>query len=402
MALAGYRTGGVYSQTAGLRNILRYYGTTAPHTREPYTEAMLFGIAGGLGVSYWTWEFKGREPLATIFFRNLNEKDGRFFDRCCERINAPITVHETGSKARAEAALREAIGAGRPPLAWLDLASTPYLFLPTELTKWFGHEAVICGLDDERGIAEIDDRAPMPLEIDLAALAASRAAIGSAKNRLITVEPPSVDPDLGAEIAEGIRDCVESMVRPPISNLGLPGLKKWADMVRHPRDRKGWRAVFPRGAALYEALVSTYTGIVTAGTGGDAMRGLYADFLEEAARATGRTVYREAAGSFRVAAALWTQFAQSLLPDASPLLRRTRSLINENRRLLEEVGQAAMPGIANNVRKLQELRAEIVGSFPLDEAEVHALFEDMAEQLLALHAVESAAIEVLERAGSGT
>ncbi len=46
MALAGHRTGGTYAPTAGLRNILRLCGTTAPHTRQPYTEAMLFTIAG--------------------------------------------------------------------------------------------------------------------------------------------------------------------------------------------------------------------------------------------------------------------------------------------------------------------------------------------------------------------
>jgi hypothetical protein len=35
-----------------LRNVLEYQGVVAPHTGEPFTDAMLFGIGGGVGVEY--------------------------------------------------------------------------------------------------------------------------------------------------------------------------------------------------------------------------------------------------------------------------------------------------------------------------------------------------------------
>ncbi|MDZ7727537.1 MAG: hypothetical protein U5Q44_04695 [Dehalococcoidia bacterium] len=50
-------------------------------------------------------------------------------------------------------------------------------------------------------------------------------------------------------------------------------------------DRKGvGGATFPPGPGLFEALLSMYMGIVTGGTGGDGLRGLYADFLDEGGR----------------------------------------------------------------------------------------------------------------------
>ncbi len=48
--------GGQHPHTAALKNILAYYGVKAPHTGEPFTEAMLLGI-GGLGAGYILWEF---------------------------------------------------------------------------------------------------------------------------------------------------------------------------------------------------------------------------------------------------------------------------------------------------------------------------------------------------------
>lgn len=396
MALAGYRTGGVSEQSAGIRNILAFYGTTAPHTKEPYTEPMLFGIGGGCGVSYWTWEFKGREPLATIFFRNLNEKDGSFVGRLCARINAPLEVLETGSRAKALKSLSEALERGRPPLAALDMATMPYLFQPPELIKWFGHEAVICGLDKSESIGEIDDRAPVPWQVPLETLAASRAAITSFKNRLQVIEPPTEYPDLPAAIEAGVRDCVTSFTDPPIGNLGLPGLEKWAKLVTNKRDKKGWPNVFPRGLALFEALVSTYNGIVTAGTGGDALRGFYASFLREAGSVTGIAAYNQAADAFDVSGKQWAKLAESLLPSSAPTLRKTRSLLNTNRRLFEQEGQPVMPGMANNVRQIRELR-ESVGAegFPLTQEQVDALLGELHDRLMAIHEVESNAVEIL-------
>ena len=47
--LEALRVGGRHAEIAALANLLAEQGTLAPHTRRPYTEAMLLGIGGGIG-----------------------------------------------------------------------------------------------------------------------------------------------------------------------------------------------------------------------------------------------------------------------------------------------------------------------------------------------------------------
>jgi hypothetical protein len=66
MAVEGYRQfGGVHSQTAALRNVLDFMGATAPHDDKPFSEALLFGIMGGIGAAYFTFEW--REGPSNLF-----------------------------------------------------------------------------------------------------------------------------------------------------------------------------------------------------------------------------------------------------------------------------------------------------------------------------------------------
>ena len=49
---------GRYWDTASIRNALDYHGVKAPHTAEPYTEAMLLGISGGITFGYFTFHLQ--------------------------------------------------------------------------------------------------------------------------------------------------------------------------------------------------------------------------------------------------------------------------------------------------------------------------------------------------------
>jgi len=63
LILENYNQFGSTERNSGaIRNILEYQGVIAPHTGEPFTEAMLMGIGGGLGAEYATWAFKGLNP----------------------------------------------------------------------------------------------------------------------------------------------------------------------------------------------------------------------------------------------------------------------------------------------------------------------------------------------------
>lgn len=60
--------GGVHPETAALANVLAANQIVAPHTGRPFSEAMLFGISGGLGMGYMPGTSSpSAAPRATTF-----------------------------------------------------------------------------------------------------------------------------------------------------------------------------------------------------------------------------------------------------------------------------------------------------------------------------------------------
>ena len=70
---------GRYWDTAAIRNALDYQGVKAPHTGEPYSEAMLLGISGGVTFGYFTFHYQGYDPQVNLLTRNTFDPMGRHF-----------------------------------------------------------------------------------------------------------------------------------------------------------------------------------------------------------------------------------------------------------------------------------------------------------------------------------
>jgi len=63
--------GGKHPETATMKNTLAALGVKAPHTGKPFTEKMLLGIGGGLGMGYILWEFKKHDSAILVMaFQN--------------------------------------------------------------------------------------------------------------------------------------------------------------------------------------------------------------------------------------------------------------------------------------------------------------------------------------------
>ena len=67
------------------------------------------------------------------------------------------------------------------------------------------------------------------------------------------------------------------------TSFALPAIRKWARLMTDVKNKKGWPTVFSGGRGLYGTLRTVYEGIEHIGTGGGGLRGMYADFLDEAA-----------------------------------------------------------------------------------------------------------------------
>src|SRR5690606_15578618 len=144
MVLDGYRfLGGVHTETSALRNMLAFDGVTAPHTGEPFSEAMLLGIGGGIGGGYWVFEFEGIPPAMALGARHeWQHSPGLFIPRICDRIGVTATVRETAGRKGAETQLRDALAAGKPAAVAVDMASVPHTMLPEHLVKYMYHLVV--------------------------------------------------------------------------------------------------------------------------------------------------------------------------------------------------------------------------------------------------------------------
>src|SRR2546423_298181 len=58
--------GGQHRLSTLAAHLLRQAGHVAPHTGEPFSEAMVAGLAGGIGFMYAVFEYTGWPPMMTI------------------------------------------------------------------------------------------------------------------------------------------------------------------------------------------------------------------------------------------------------------------------------------------------------------------------------------------------
>jgi hypothetical protein len=109
-------------------------------------------------------------------------------------------------------------------------------------------------------------------------------------------------------------------------NFGFAAYQRLADMLVNTHNKQSWERFFAPGMRMYHALAGSvgqpgaYSWVQTWGAASGAERGLYADFLDEAAAILKKPALSEPAEGFRESYSLWFEFAEALLPDDIPLL----------------------------------------------------------------------------------
>jgi hypothetical protein len=281
LAISGFtHAGGRQIEVAGLRKVLAHIGVLAPHTGQPFGEALLFGIGGGVGLGYFVYE-SGDYTALYIATRITTEESARpgFVLNICERLGVGATLQHSSSAPAAEKKLHQALAAGRPSIIWVDPRKLPFYGTPSAY-----HTAVVYGLDAAGGQALLADRCEPPIVMAAAELAEARQGEGAPKFRALLIEPPGQPPDLALGVRAGIADCCAQMrvgFGPAnfASNFGLKSLEKWAGLLTSGKDKRGWPAFFPAGGRLFAALASASDQILKRGAGGSAFGELYAVFV---------------------------------------------------------------------------------------------------------------------------
>jgi len=398
IALEGFRPFIARQSEAGaLRAVLDYLGVRGPDG-EPLSEAMLFGIGGGVGMSYFVFEYKAAMlktlTLGTRITTIEESSRPQFLQTVCERLGIPAQTAHPSTPAAADKALADALGRGLPAIAWMDLSGVPYAFPQTAdysthvVTRISEEEIVVAGRS-RRGLA-----------LSREAFSEARRSMGTPNARLMVVDRPAKLGPLAPAVRLGIRDSVRQMVSGVDigrfrGNFGLQAMQKWADLLTNEREAKGWPRFFPRGRDLLAALLGVHAQIELRGKGGGAFRALYADFLEEAGGVLKKPALKETANLYRRSARAWSALAQAALPANQTGLAALRQLVREREDALQKDGPQGLELAHSLLPKERTLRKKLEASFPLDSSATSDLLADLSRRVRAIHDLEQTAVIAL-------
>lgn len=393
--------GGRHVESAVIKNLLAHAGVRNPVTREPFSEALCFGIAGGIGAGYSfcpSVPRNGTGSGVTIIGRHIAyATSAAWYTGCFERLGIKTSITETGGPGKAYQNLVAELEAGKPTVVWCSRARLPFLGDPMECHDLWMHSFIVHAVDETKGIAYGSDRASTAVSLNLEDLAAARNGICSHKNRTMTCNPPDeISPaKLQSAVVEGIRVGMSELLGGKMKTFSLPGLETWARMITNNSNKDGWLNVFSDGL-MYNALRDVFDSIETNGTGGGLFRLLYAEFLDEAAELLNKSALAEFAKWYRNLGKDWTALADECLPDKVKPFKQTKALLRKNCKLLEEKGAKAAKQIEDNRVQLRQIEEEMKLAFPMEEVELRALLENLRERILALHAAETATATKLQ------
>jgi hypothetical protein len=381
--------GGFHPYVAPVRNILANTHVVNPKTQNPFSEAMLLGIGGGLGAGYIVFEFKAHgSAIMVLGFINRWNYGVDYINNMLTRLGAVGSIAEFSGRKKAEQTLVETL-AKQPVVAWVDKASLPHWQLPDSLKGYGVHLVGVYGAKD--GIVTLDDTAQQPYTLSSEDFASARERISSNKHRLLSITLPK-EIDLSKAIRLGIADHIEHLSRDSES-FSLPVYPKWAKMLTDKKNKKGWHTLFATRNGLFDALASTYEGVMWDASEGAGLRHLYADFLLESAQLLDKPELEVPMRAYREAGNAWQDFARVALPAthfqrAIELLDLRYGLLKQNK--LDEAK-------AINA-EWQALRITNNAQFPLNDGEIESIFKAMASQLERIYGLEVKALHALKDA----
>lgn len=388
---------GRYWDTAAIRNALDYQGVKAPHTGQPFSEAMLLGISGGITFGYFTFHYKGYDPQVNLLTRNTFDPMERIFDR----MGIPREARQSTSAKKGRQNLIDALEEGYAPLASPDMWLLPYNAMPYDEGMWGGMPLVIFGYEPDKNEAYISDRSRVPLTVSAEDLDKARGRIKKEKHRLLLLRHPN-EAKLAAAVTQGLADCVRLMTEKPpkgsAKNFGLRALAHWAAMLE--KTSKGsWAREYPTGRPLLSVLISSYTFLGPAfGKTICAERDVYADFLDEAAAVLGLPALENVALRYRNAGEAWRGLLGALLPEGLPFLKDARDNIDRKTELFIEQGAAQLEEIIACNQRIEAAKTASESDFPMTEAEIADLRDEIRTQVNEARAAEEEAVEALKAA----
>ena len=377
-----YHFPGSVPAAAILRAMLTHAGVMDPATGAPLSEAMVFGISGGIGAGVFSFHY-AKENLSSFFVagRHLWQDHRAWAEGAAGRLGVKTVVKESSGAKPAEQQLRQLLGEGRPVMVWVE-----------------GYRVVgVHAIDDQASTALVSEAADQLRSMPLAELAATRARVKSQKNRVLALERAGKPPRLPELVRVGISACVQGLTKARMKNFTLEAFATWADRLDGSKAADAWEKIFPPGVHLYLGLRSIHDCIEHHGTGGGLCRPLFAEFLEESATRLGDSALGGLATRYLELGAQWSALADAALPDGVPAFRETKELLTRKAELVHTEGASAAEGEGGACgAELGEFAAQMKECFPLSASQSTALRKELKKRVRALYEEEVAAAAGLE------
>jgi len=268
---------------------------------EPMSEAMAFGLGGGLGCFFY--ELPDMNPPLYLVGRGGGLERG-----VCEHLGIDLDLRRTDDPDEAWGWLRDELDSGHPTMVNADIAELDYLRVKLSNTM---HDIVVTGYDADEGVALIADNDREEIQrcpIDsLQRARGSQGFPGPSHHATWVMRFPETLPDARASIESAVRSSLSNMTEGGEGLAGLDpgcGLDHIATLAASYPD---WPE--RHGDRLGKALGGLWVFIVKAGTGGAMFRSLQAGFLRESATLLDDSGLARAADVYEQLAGEWVALA---------------------------------------------------------------------------------------------
>lgn len=302
-----------FNPSGGRHCITHALKQTFEHAGHPLSEAMIFGLASGLGFTYIN--------LAHSPMISGRSKPFVFEAKLAEQLNIDIKCRQAKDPAAAFAKARKMILNDQPVLIYTDMCYLPYLNLGNN--GHFGaHAVVLAGFDDEKKVFYVSDRdnsdhpiptpkGPVSVDLHEVSYQQMAQARGSkyrpfpAGHKYLTFDFSGYTPPGIQTIEKAIAGTCAEMLEPPAKLMGLNGIVKFSKEIMK------WKVFTPSKRQL--AGITNYFQISSdGGTGGGIFRKLYGQFLIEADRLLERDKFAQMGAAFITLSEEWDKIAGQL------------------------------------------------------------------------------------------
>lgn len=280
--------------TGSMRHIYTFYD-------HPVSEEMLFGLGEGTGYIYW--HQKGQTP----FLGGRASPEPSVEELAGQRTGVQLIPHTTSSVRKAETALLALLENGIPVMLQVDMGFLPYMDFGGEEYHFGGHVIVACSYDADAGTVLVADRDRELHSVPLEALAQARGSKYKPfppKHKWYTYDFSDKRQPTVPEIYTAITNQAHLMLNPPISNIGISGIRKTAQLL--PKWCESLSEIDLR-TTLFNAYIFISP---VGGTGGGTFRYMFSRFLDEAAVLTGDGELHQAAQDFQDIGDRWAALGE--------------------------------------------------------------------------------------------